>query len=53
MHVLPDKLLELMRTEQEPLCVFPTAHFSRRQRGPGTLKKRDFACADLLEDPGN
>jgi hypothetical protein len=53
MHVLLGKLLELVRMEQDPLRVFPKAHFPRRWRGPRTIKKRDFACADLLVEPEN
>jgi uncharacterized membrane protein YdcZ (DUF606 family) len=34
MHVLLGKLLELVRVEQEPLRVFPRAHFPRPWRGP-------------------
>jgi hypothetical protein len=30
-HVLPGKLLELVRMEQAPLRVFPRAHFPRRE----------------------
>jgi hypothetical protein len=47
------QLLELVRMEQDPLGVFPKAHFPRRWRGPRTIKKRDFACADLIVEPGN
>ena len=53
MHVLLGKLLELVKMKQEPLRVFPRAHFPRRWRDPRTIKKRDFACADLLVEPGN
>jgi hypothetical protein len=53
MHVLLGKLLELAKMKQEPLRVFPRAHFPRRWRGPRTIKKPYFACADLLVEPGN
>jgi hypothetical protein len=39
MHFLLSKLLELMRMEQEPLRVFPTAHFPLRCRNPMLLEK--------------
>ena len=52
MHVLLGKLLELVKMKQEPLRVFPRAHFPRRWRDPRTIKKRDFACADLVVEPG-
>jgi len=53
MHVLLGKLLELVKMKQEPLRVFPRAHFPRRWRDPRTIKKRHSACADLLVEPGN
>ncbi|PYI76723.1 MAG: hypothetical protein DMF01_03275 [Verrucomicrobia bacterium] len=39
MHFLLSKLLELVRMEQEPLRVFPTAHFPWRWRNPMLSKK--------------
>jgi hypothetical protein len=51
MHVLRGKLVELVRMEQDPLRVFPRAHFPRRWRGPRTIKKHDFVCANLLVEP--
>jgi hypothetical protein len=39
--------------KQDPLRVFPKAHFPRRWRGPRTLKERGFACVNLLVEPGS
>src|SRR4029453_1282692 len=36
-----------------PTSRIPKAHFPRRWRGPRTIKKHDFACANLLVEPGN
>jgi hypothetical protein len=54
MHVLLGKLLELVKMKQEPLRVFPRAHFPRRWRDPRTIKKRHSAYSlCLLVEPGN
>ncbi len=53
MHFLLSKLLELVRMEQEPLRVFPTAHFSSALARCDALKKRDLAHANLLVGPWN
>jgi hypothetical protein len=52
-HVLRGKFLEPVKVQQDPLCVFPKAHFPHRWRGARTLKKRGFAGANLLVEPGN
>jgi hypothetical protein len=44
MHVLLGKLLELVRMEQDPLRVFPRAHFPHRWRGSRTSKTRLCLC---------
>ena len=38
--------------EQEPLRVFPTAHFPWRSHAK-TFKQRELVRANLLVDPGN
>jgi hypothetical protein len=62
MHFLLSKLLELVRMEQEPLRVFPTAHFSvalaqsncsqKAQQRPVRAARKDnfiWQSADLSE----
>jgi hypothetical protein len=53
MHALLGKLLELVRMKQDPLRVFPKAHFPHRWRGPRILNKRGLTRVNLLVDPGN